>query len=204
MNIIICSTRLYYSYYFSEWEKDTDLTSALSGVINCDWQEFFRYERDCGNRNDVTLYWTKFTYKDLKILKREIDDNNILYAVPCIPKDQIEDGLEHEERQNFIGKIAEIILQKYQDKPEAFIIAHDLDIFEEESERVFEKEDLKVTSLLSKFTDKYSFNHVYGFQHTNGNQESNKMFTLLQELIEENVDSGIANRIIDVFKTYKL
>lgn len=205
MNIIICSTRLYYSYYFSKWEKDADLTTSLSGVIDCNWQEFFRYERNCGTKNDVTLYWTdlNYTYKDLKILKREINSNNILYAVPCIPKDQIEDDLELEERQNYIGKIAEIVLHSYQDIPcETFIIAHDLDIFEEESERIFEEEDLVAGTFLSKFIENYSFdlNHIYGFQHTMGNRNRNKMFALLQELIDVNVDHDIVNKILDVFK----
>lgn len=205
MNIIICSTRFYYSYYFSKWEKGADLTTALSGVIKYDLTELFMNERDCGSRRDVTLFWRKckYTGKDLKILERRINDDNIIYAVPCIPKDQIEDGIELEERQNYIGKITEIVLQKYQDIPiETFIIAHDLDIFEEESERIFEKEDLVAETLLSKNLEKYSFklNHIYGFQHTNGSKEYNKMFILLQELIDMNVDSDISTRIIDVFK----
>lgn len=205
MNIIICSTRLYYSYYFSKWEKDADLTTSLSGALDCDWQKFFSDERNCGTKNDVTLYWKDYTYKDLKILKREIDTYNILYAVPCIPKDQIEDGLELdlEERQNYIGKIAEVVLQNYLDIPcEIFIIAHDLDIFEEEAEQLLKKEDIIDDTLLAKVVEEYSIgeNHIYGFQHTDGITNYNIMFTLLQELIDVNINSDIATRIIDIFK----
>lgn len=206
MNIFICSTRLYYSYFFSKWEKDVDLTTALSGVINHDLQELFMDERDCGPGRDVTLFWRdcKYTDKDLKILKREINNGNILYAIPCIPVNNIDDGLELElsERQNYIGKIVDIIIKKYQEIPcEVYIIAHDRDIFEEEAERLFNEKDIIDSTFLAKIIEMYSINlkHIYGFQHTSGVKGYNKMYALLCELIDENFNNDIIDSIIGVF-----
>jgi len=177
MKVLILTSRDYYSFYKSGHWDEIDCKS-LSLFINEISQSISFLKEDpvkifFSKESVSQKFWSEHESADLKLLRRAINNSDLIYVMPCIPSTFYEEGddyLQLRERQNYLGIIIGMVLEDLQDDFNAndiYIVVHDMDISESEKERHVSINEIENTSILQKLINdnKIVYENIYGYKH---------------------------------------
>lgn len=219
MEVLIITSRKYYGLFYSEyWSKMRsnhiinylmNLPNNSYAKENCVSNFFIKEKEDANNDDDAYIFWSKETPDNIEILKRNLNDNCIVYIVPCIPKyhysKESPNGLcrELKEKQDFIGNVIHAVLDDF--APEVVkkctfrVLAHDMDLFTNSSERFFIQSDLNENSELAKLIDGgvIAIGNIYGYQHVSFPPKTKVYKLIKSEFAKEQLPSDLLQQIIE-------
>lgn len=217
MKVLAFTTRDYYSIVdYNYWTKQdcnrlTEFVSSLHSGKAADTKggdmikAFFIKENGSGIGRKVRAFWNNNSR--LYMLKRIVDDDCILYVIPCVPEVCLAEGGECsslELRQNYVGTFLQCVfddLANNINSNDVFLAAHDLDIFGKNSERNMTMSDLTKESVLAEIivNQKIIIDNIYGFQHKNEHGYLYLDFSdqLGCDVISRDTFNSVTNRIIE-------
>lgn len=120
---------------------------------------------DLSDYEDFWVAWTKTPSRYFEVVSVNTDAGDTIIVAPCFAK-KITD---FEYKQECIGVFVKSFIERYsfQKDVRVYVIAHDKDLFEEETFRQMKTEDLVDGTALSKLlkNNVLSIYNIYGFQH---------------------------------------